>query len=195
MKFCFTILIVFVFSFNVSAQSPNIFSSPESIVDFLDGKTYIIPDYGMIKFEYNKSDTKRMKESRIKDGADDEMADLIFDVSIKRNQSRRRDKTGYKIEINVNLKDPENLDSDPNEGYMNSFMLARNVIYPIKGFPSIFNLFADGDLYYMKVRYKKMPFNEFKNNIINGNKFSYKSSNIGTDNATINYIKCPPATR
>jgi hypothetical protein len=149
----------------------------------------------MIKFEYNKSDTKRMKESRIKDGADDEMADLIFDVSIKRNQSRRRDKTGYKIEINVNLKDPENLDSDPNEGYMNSFMLARNVIYPIKGFPSIFNLFADGDLYYMKVRYKKMPFNEFKNNIINGNKFSYKSSNIGTDNATINYIKCPPATR
>jgi hypothetical protein len=188
LKFTLLFLLFFI-SLRLDAQTPNIFSSPDAIKNYLDGKTYIIPEYGIIKFEFNNSDTKKMRESRIKDGADDELVDLIFDVSIKRNQSKKRDKTGYKIEMKINLSDEDSDDGDPTESYFNYFFLARNVIYPIKKFPAFYYLFADGDLYYIKMNYKKMPFSEFKENLIN-KKNVFQLSSVENDYRTSSFVKC-----
>jgi hypothetical protein len=200
MRFFISTLFLIGFSFNYAgAQEPNIFSKPDNIVEYLDGKTFTVPNYGIIKFEYNKSDTKRLKESRIKDGADDEIADLVFDVQIKRNDSKRKDKAGYKIELKIDLNDADNGSTAasspyaPYGEYVQYFALMRNVIYPIKNFPYMFHLFADGDLYYVKSDYKKMSFAEFKNGLISAKD---NLSGLGFENyASRTFIKCTPVNK
>ncbi len=184
-------LALFIHSKSIS-QVPNIFESPSTLKDFLDKKTYIVPEYGVIRFDFNNGDTKKMRESREKDGADDEIVDLVFDVSIKRNQARRKEKTGYKIEIKIDLRDPDVVDGNPASEYVNTFLLARNIIYPVKGFPAYYILFADGDLYFSKVNWKKIPFGEFKSVVTAPRKgdWSYGIQSVDKEYATTTYIKC-----
>lgn len=78
---------------------------------------------------------------------------------------------------------------------VNSFFLARNVIYPIKGFPAYYYLFADGELYFSKINWKSITFGEYKSAVIKpreGN-FTY-GVGFGLDKeyATTTYIKCIP---
>lgn len=189
------IILLLLFTFKASfGQSPNVFESPNMLKEFLDKKTYIVPEYGTIRFDFNNSDTKRMRDSRERDGADDEVVDLIFDVTIKKNQSRRKEKTGYKIEMRIDLRDPENTDSNPTSEFVNSFLLARNVVYPIKGFPSYYHLFADGELYFSKVSWKTVPFSEYKSIVTMTRKgdLKYGLQSIDKDYATTTYIKCIP---
>jgi hypothetical protein len=190
---CMIVLMLFVFKASFG-QSPNVFESPNVLKDFLDKKTYIVPEYGTIRFDFNNSDTKKMRDSRERDGADDEVVDLIFDVTIKKNQSRRKEKTGYKIEMKIDLRDPENADSNPSSEYVNSFLLARNVIYPIKGFPAYYHLFADGELYFSKVNWKNIPFSEYKSIVTMTRKgdFKYGLQSLDKEYATTTYIQCIP---
>jgi len=198
--FIFSLLFFGLSIFKTNAQEPNIFSNPDNIVEFLDGKTFTVPNYGIIKFEYNKSDTKRQKEFRIKDGADDEIADLIFDVQIKRNDSKRKDKAGYKIELQIDLNELDNRStatSSPSSAtgeYVQYFALMRNVIYPIKNFPYMFHLFADGDLYYEKFDYKKVSFADFKNDYLSA-KDKLGGMFFNEKYVTKSYIKCIPVNR
>lgn len=195
MRITFIVLTILFFAKASFGQSPNIFESPNVLKEFLDKKTYIVPEYGTIRFDFNNSDTKRMRDSRERDGADDEVVDLIFDVTIKKNQSRRKEKTGYKIEMKIDLRDPENKDSNPSSEYVNSFLLARNIIYPIKGFPAFYHLFADGELYFSQVNWKNVPFNEFKSLVTTTRKgdFKFGLQSIDKEYATTTYIKCIPA--
>lgn len=194
------IIILLIFKISASlGQSPNIFESPEILKDFLDKKTYIVPEYGTIRFDLNKSETKKMRELREKDHADDEVADLIFDATIKRNQSRRKDKIGYRIEIKIVLTDPEDMERNVSDNgqmpeYVQEFQLARNILYFIKDFPVFYQLFADGELYFAKIKYKKLPtFSEYKSLVtmpINGPCIKLKG--IMQDYATTTYVKCMP---
>lgn len=190
-----SLIILLLFTFKASfGQSPNVFESPNMLKEFLDKKTYIVPEYGTIRFDFNNSDTKRMRDSRERDGADDEVVDLIFDVTIKKNQSRRKEKTGYKIEMRIDLRDPESTESNPTSEFVNSFLLARNVVYPIKGFPAYYHLFADGELYFSKVSWKSVPFSEYKSIVTMTRKgdLKYGLQSIDKDYATTTYIKCIP---
>ncbi len=195
MRITFIVLTILFFAKACFGQSPNIFESPNVLKEFLDKKTYIVPEYGTIRFDFNNSDTKRMRDSRERDGADDEVVDLIFDVTIKKNQSRRKEKTGYKIEMKIDLRDPENKDSNPSSEFVNSFLLARNIIYPIKGFPAFYHLFADGELYFSQVNWKNVPLNEFKSLVTTTRKgdFKFGLQSIDKEYATTTYIKCIPA--
>lgn len=188
-------LITFLFLGNSHAQVPNIFETPESLKSYLNKKSFIIPDYGVIRFDFNASDTKKSQESRIKHGADDEIIDLIFDVSIKRNNARRRDKTDYQVSFRIELNDSENFDINSGPLYKQNILLARNIIYPIKGFPSMYQLFADGDLYYSKVTWKKVPFDNYKSFVttsVKGNSIISDDSPFLKEYSTTSYIKCLP---
>jgi len=184
-------MMLFIFKASFS-QSPNIFESTNTLKNFLDRRVYIVPEYGTIRFDFNSGDTRRMRESREKDGADDEVVDLIFDITVKKNQSRRKEKIGYKVELKIDLRDPEVVELDPTSEYVHSFFLARNIIYPIKGFPAYYYLFADGDLYFSKVNWKNIPFGEFKaiaTKTRQGGGYAL-SGMVDKDYATTTYIKC-----
>jgi hypothetical protein len=197
MKSIFTLLIILLIApINSFSQRINIFSDPNSLKEFLDKKTYIVPNYGEIRFDFNNKDTKIMSERRIKDGADDEVVDLIFDVSIKRNEVRKKDKFDYKVEISVNPDYSQLINNDPTERFVNSFMLARNIVYPIKDFPSIFSLFADGDLYFHETSWDSISFEFFKSLYIKptkGARFgSFMPTGVFDDYINTSYIKCIP---
>lgn len=194
-RYFFFFVIQTLFYYDSFSQVPNIFESPSILKDFLDRKTFNVPEYGTIRFDFNNSDTKRMRDAREKDGADDEVVDLIFDVTIKRNEARRKDKSGYKIELKIDLRDPSSTVADPASDYINYFMLARNIIYPIKGFPSNYYLFADGDLYFSKVLWKKIPFNDYKSIMTSTKKGSLVFLNMNDsfrEYVTTSFIKCTP---
>jgi hypothetical protein len=197
MKSTFTLLIILLLApLNSFSQRINIFSDPNSLKEFLDKKTYIVPNYGEIRFDFNNKDTKIMSEKRIRDGADDEVVDLIFDVSIKRNQVRKKDKFDYKVEISVNPDNSQLLTNDPNVKFVNSFLLARNIVYPIKDFPSYFSLFADGDLYFMETSWEPISFEVFKSlytKTTKGARFgSFMPTNAFDEYINTSYIKCRP---
>lgn len=197
MKSTFIILIILLIApLDSFSQRINIFSDPNSLKEFLDKKTYIVPNYGEIRFDFDNKETKDWAERRIKDGADDEVLDLVFDVSIKRNQVRKKDKFDYEVTIRVNPDNSQLINNDPTERFVNSFMLARNIVYPIKDFPSIFSLFADGDLYFHETSWDSISFEFFKSLYIKPAKGARFGSFIPTDvfNDYINtsYIKCIP---
>jgi hypothetical protein len=58
----------------------------------------------------------------------------------------------------------------------------------------MFQLFADGDLYYVKIDYKKMSFNEFKNNVIT-TKENASGLAFFEKYGTRSYIKCTPVDK
>ena len=178
---------------NSFSQTPNIFSDPKLIKEFLDGKTYLIPNYGTITLEFNNSETRRMKEVREKDGADDEVYDLTFNVAIKRNKAKKKDKGDYKIELKIDTNEYLQGEQDPSKKYLNSFTLTRNVLYPIKDFPYNYTLFADGDLYYTEIKYKEVCFNDYKSAIVSGeiNPFAF-FADFNKRYSTSKYVKCLP---
>jgi hypothetical protein len=192
MKINILVLLLFFTFRSAFSQSPNIFENPDVLEEFLDKKTYEVPEYGTIRFDFNNRDTKKMREKREADGADDEVVDLIFDVTIKKKQSRRKEKIGYKVEMKIDLRDPENPEFNPMSDYVNTFLLARNVIYPIKGFPSLYHLFADGDLFFAKVNWKSIPFSEYKSMVTKSRKGQYGLLSFDEDFATTTLIRCIP---
>ena len=47
-----SILMLFIFKASF-CQSPNIYESTNALKDFLDKRSYIVPDYGTIRFDFN----------------------------------------------------------------------------------------------------------------------------------------------
>ena len=195
MKSTFILLIIsLIVPLNSFSQRINIFSDPNNLKEFLDKKTYIVPNYGEIRFDFDNKETKDWAERRIKDGADDEVVDLVFDVSIKRNQVRKKDKYDYEVTIRVNPDNSQLLtNDDPSEKFVNSFLLARNIIYPIKDFPSYFALFADGDLYFQETSWEPISFEFFKSVYTKPTKGgSFMLTNPFNEYINTSYIKCTP---
>jgi hypothetical protein len=178
---------------SVYSQTNNLFSDPKLLKEFLDGKTYIIPNHGTITFEFDNSETRRMRDVRTKDGADDEVIDIIFDVKIKRNNSKRRVKGDYKVELKIDTNEYLEGEQDPRKKYLNTFSLMRNIIYIIKDFPSYYTLFADGDLYYTETKFKNVSLSEFKSTMITGevNPFAF-FGDLNNKYSSSRYIKCVP---
>ena len=143
-------------------QGNNLFNNPEEAKTFFDGKIYEIPSYGTLTFSLNKAVTKLEADKSIKDGSYDEQVRLVFDVAVKRNNVKKKDKGDYKVMMTIYITDDDDPDTDPNKGYSMDFVLQRQIIYPIKGFPSQYTVFSDGDLYYWKYEYKKYTFEEYK---------------------------------
>lgn len=164
------------------AQTSGLFNDPEAARQFFDGREYDVPGYGSITFEFNKSATKNSEDARMRDGSYDEMVDLIFDVSVKRKDSKKKDKGDYQVSMVIYLQSDGNINENPNQGYSMDFTLARQIIYPIKGFPSFYTVFSDGDLYFMKYDYKHYSFDEYK-------LLKLKEKNTLKD-VEIQYIKC-----
>jgi hypothetical protein len=94
--------------------------------------------------------------------------------------------------MRINLRDSENAESNPTSEYVNSFLLARNVVYPIKGFPAYYYLFADGELYFSKVNWKNISFSEYKSIVTRPRQGDgkYFLPLVDKDYATTTYIKC-----
>ncbi len=189
MKITLTVAFVLM-SLTNFAQGTNIFETKESVKSFLDGRTYIIPDYGTMRFEYNSNETKKWKERREKDQSDDEVLDVVFDLTIKRNAAKRKDKTDYQVTMKINLEDPQGQDYNPTESYANSFTVRRGEIYFIKDFPFMYILFADGDLYYQKVSYPKISFQEYKAARLKDNKAFSILATSDNANAIGRMVKC-----
>lgn len=164
------------------SQSSNLFSDPEAAKTFFDGKVYEVPNYGTLTFSLNKSLTKDEAERSMRERSYDEQVKLVFDVSVKRNNVKKKDKGDYNVYMIIYISEKDDPDADPNQGYSMDFTLKRQIIYPIKGFPSQYTVFADGDLYYQKFEYKKYTFQEYKEMRI---KKINPSSNV-----SISYIQC-----
>lgn len=160
------IFLLTIISIHSIAQSRNIFESKESVKNFLDGKKYLVPEYGSLKFDYNSRETKKWAELREKDKTDDEKIDVVFDISVKRNAAKKKDRGDYQVSLQIDLSDPEGQNYSPVLSYANSFFLLRSVIYPIKDFPSVYILFADGDLYFEKSTYQNISFQDYKSNVL-----------------------------
>jgi hypothetical protein len=188
LKFIFSVLFALI-SFSCYSQENNIFSSSESLRAFLDEKTYSVTGYGSITFNYNSSLTKSWKEKREKDKSDDEQLDVVFDLSIKRNLAKKKDKADYQILLRVDLSDPQGQDYNPILSYSNVFLVTRNVIYPIKDFPSVYILFADGDLYFEKTIYKQVALKDYKTSVLLNTKPIAFNSPVNLF-ASTKYVKC-----
>jgi hypothetical protein len=162
--------LIFVFfalcGVTVFGQSEGLFNNPEAAEAFFNGRVYEVPGYGTITFRLNKLATRNDAERRERDGSSDEMVDLIFDVAVKRKDARRKDKGDYMVDVVIYLSENGDPDMDPNKGYVMDFSLVRNIVYPIKGFPSQFFVFSDGDLYFQKYNYKQYSFEEYKKIIL-----------------------------
>jgi len=146
----------------VFSQNTSLFSNPEAAKSFFEGKIYEVPGYGTLTFTLNKSATKIEAEKSMNDQSYDEQVKLVFDVSVKRNNVKKKDKGDYTVYMTIYLSDKDDPDTDPNMGYAMDFILKRQVIYPIKGFPAFYTIFSDGDLYYQKWIYEKYTFEEYK---------------------------------
>lgn len=193
-KQIFAITIFFLIVLNsVYSQTNNLFSDPKLLKEFLDGKTYIVPNHGTITFEFDNSETRRMRDVRTKDGADDEIIDLIFNVKIKKNNSKRRVKGDYKVKLQIDTNEYLEDEQDPRKKYFNSFSPMRSVVYIIKDFPSDYTLFADGDLYYIETKFKNVSLSEFKSTMITGevNPFAF-FGDLNNKYSSSRYIKCLP---
>ena len=164
------------------SQSSNLFSNPEAAKTFFDGKVYEVPNYGTLTFTLNKSLTKDEEEKSIRDKSYDEQVKLVFDVSVKRSNVKKKDKGDYNVYMTIYISEKDDPDTDPNQGYAMDFTLKRQIIYPIKGFPSQYTVFSDGDLYYHKYDYKKYTFQEYK-------EMQIKRINPASS-VTISYIQC-----
>jgi hypothetical protein len=83
------------------------------------------------------------------------------------------------------------------ESYMKECIAALvycDYIYPIKGFPAYYHLFADGELYFSKVNWKNIPFSEYKSIVTMTRKgdFKYGLQSLDKEYATTTYIQCIP---
>lgn len=189
LSFCFILI-----SFISFGQSDDLFRDPERAKEFFDGRKYEVPGYGTLTLTLNKAQTNREADKRKEMKADDEEVELVFDVTVKRLNAKKKDKGDYKVNILIYLTENDDPDVDPNRGMHIDFSLMRQIIYPIKGFPSQYTIFADGDLYYWKATYKKYTLNDYKkiklqavdtNNMYNVEKVYSKHE----------YVRCPPSTK
>ena len=160
----FCLLLIYSSGYNsrLIGQIENVFKDPEATKALLHDREYEIPNYGTVKFKINKAQTKYWEEAHQKDGSSDEVVEITFDAVIKRSNSKKRDKGDYRADIRLNLDEGEDVCVNPNKYYTMDFTIMREIIYPVKGFPYMFTLFADGDLYYWKFDYKKYSFEEYK---------------------------------
>ncbi len=189
LSFCF-ILISFV-SFG---QSDDLFRDPERAKEFFDGRKYEVPGYGTLTLTLNKAQTNREADKRKEMKADDEEVELVFDVTVKRLNAKKKDKGDYKVNILIYLTEKDDPDTDPNRGMYVDFSLMRQIIFPIKGFPSLYTIFADGDLYFWKLTYKKYSLADFKR-IKLQTVDSSSAQDIEKVYTKCEYVRCPPSTK
>jgi hypothetical protein len=160
--FCLLLIYSLGNSNRLFGQIENVFKDPEATKALLHDREYEIPNYGTVKFKINRAQTKYWEEAHQKDGSSDEVVEITFDAVIKRLNSKKRDKGDYRADIRLNLDEGDDVCVNPNKYYTMDFSIMREIIYPVKGFPYMFTLFADGDLYYWKFDYKKYSFEEYK---------------------------------
>jgi hypothetical protein len=144
----FSLLLIYFAGYNsrLIGQIENVFKDPEATKALLHDREYEIPNYGTVKFKINKAQTKYWEEAHQKDGSSDEVVEITFDAIVKRSNSKKRDKGDYRADIRIKLDESEDVCVDPNKHYAMDFSIMREIIYPVKGFPYMFTLFADGDL-------------------------------------------------
>ena len=144
----FSLLLIYFVGYNsrLIGQIENVFKDPEATKALLHDREYEIPNYGTVKFKINKAQTKYWEEAHQKDGSSDEVVEITFDAIVKRSNSKKRDKGDYRADIRIKLDESEDVCVDPNKHYAMDFSIMREIIYPVKGFPYMFTLFADGDL-------------------------------------------------
>ncbi len=177
------ILVFFTFlGFAAFGQVGGLFNNPRAAEEFFNGRVYEVPEFGTITFKLNKTATRNSVEGRERDGSADEIVDLVFDVAVKRKDARKKDKGDYMVNIKIYLSENGDPDTDPNKGFAMDFSLVRNIVYPIKGFPSLYTVFADGDMYYQKYTYKQYSLEEYKNIIL-------KLENRNKD-LKVEYVRC-----
>jgi hypothetical protein len=184
------------FSLSLSAQSiiidPD--NQEETLIKYLDGKSFNVPEYGIISFELNRKQLKEFKEKRKVNNEDGEDVELEFSVDIKRDTEKKKDRQDYSGMVRFYARnDDQNTSlSSPNASkYMYRIFIARHLIYPIKNFPSHFTLLADGELYFDKYNWKKMTFIEYKNEFLKPSTIKDISGNsdfIGTSQVKCNLI-------
>jgi hypothetical protein len=185
------ITFVCLFGALISHAQQSIFANGEAIRDYLDGRIYRVNGYGIIAFSYNRRATEERKESYGRRNAGDEREEVIFDVIVKRDNVRRKDKTDYQVRCTVDLYDADDPFADPNRGHVLAFTLAREVIFPIQNFPSSYLLFADGDLYYTIPKYRRLTVGEYKEEVLR--KRETGSGFIGYEG--LEYVRCEPVVR
>ena len=181
-------LVLLIMPLSINSQSENLFNDPEATKDFFNGKVYEVPNFGTLTFKYNKAATKAAAERHEKSNAADEVVDLVFDIAIKRNNKKKKDKGDYRVEIRINLDEKEDINTNPNKDLCFEFSILRESIYPIKGFPDNYVMFSDGDLYFRKFDYKKYSLKEYKAKKLNSNNMDPDSD------VKVTLIQCKPLT-
>ncbi len=175
-------LILFLTPFVCEAQE---FTGRQYIIDMIDEVSYEVPGFGTIKFEYSK----RSDDSQNWRGGSqfDEAQKVPFHVRVKRENEKRWERDDYFawFEMPSYLEREtgrENYES-PNERYWATFTISRDAIYQIKDFPSIYVIFADGDMYYQDWNWTTYSFEEAKARYL-------KMKTMDKDSVDISYKKC-----
>ena len=66
----------------------------------------------------------------------------------------------------------------PNEKYWATFTISREAIYQVKDFPSLYVIFADGDIYFQDWQWTSYSFQEAKERYLSGQTMDEESLNI-----------------
>lgn len=145
------------------------FTGRDQIIDMLDGVQYDVPGFGTIEFEYSKKSDNR--QSLIDGYQWDEKQKVPFLIRVKRSQEKKFERDDYFAWLEM----PSYFESEtgrtnyesPNEKYWATFTISRDAIYQIKDFPSLYVIFADGDLYYQDWQWTEYSFAEAKDRYLN----------------------------
>lgn len=161
------------------------FTGRQQIIDMIDDVSYEVPGFGVIKFEYSK---RSDDNNSLRNGYQlDEAQSVPFRVRVKRDNAKKWERDDYFAWFEM----PSYLEREtgranyesPNERYWASFTISRDAIYQIKDFPSLYVIFADGDIYYQEWNWTSYSFEEAKARYL-------EMKTMDEETVTISFKKC-----
>ena len=156
------------------------FTGRDHIIEILDGVEYEVPGFGVIEFEYSKkSDNNQSMRNGSQWG---EKQKVPFYIRIKRLNEKKWSRDDYFAWLEM----PSDYDNEfgranyesPNEKYWATFTISREAIYQVKDFPSLYVIFADGDIYFQDWQWTSYSFQEAKERYLSGQTMDEESLNI-----------------
>lgn len=156
------------------------FENTAQLIEMMDGAQFEVPGYGVIEFNHVR------QIDRTSLANPDEKQNVTFSTKIRRLEEKKWERTDYfsRFEVPSWMGDEVGrIDTDsPDSKYYLNFSINREVIYQIHDFPSIYVLFADGEVYFRNYIFSEHSFSEAKSLLL--------SNQLGLDTRT-SWVHCP----
>lgn len=192
--------LILCLAINSNAQMLD-FHKMESIIPYLDNRTFEVPKYGYITFHFDKKMYKSIRDKVSSKSDSDIPSDIPFDLEVKRYNSKKSEgeyptrvlpvinAEGNHWKVSVQIGE-ENIASTGSSLWMSSKRKDAPEFFPLKYF-----LLADGELFFEQIEYEKISFDEYKKRLLSmynalENPSSSSKSNGSTDPVIVHLVKC-----